>query len=395
MKKKYLSTLALLSLAGMALVSCGDTTPGKTKELEPDTATKAESKQALSTLGKAMKAQVSKEGVSLLATSTKDLAISAVKKTHNAVENTDSEEKFSLVASGLSSDTRYAIEKADVGDAHDKLSFSTSLSGTNVHWDYESGETRSARTRSGVKFNAQFHDDTFYVDPSNASFSSLIVDFADLAGFGDYRTIITSTLSQKYKLSVNDLAELIGTETDVSAWQDEVVSFLSEEKIDEFIVEVDKHLADYASWLSAYSNEDKYTFYGSLSKEELIAFLETTYTPEEEDEKINFTEELAGLTLRSFEFVITFSEVGLEDAKILFDASYSKDGIDAYDVKNLNLGEAGDVPTPSKIGTSSINLDLSGGFALTFGNEIPEVKEDKGYTDIAELIESMMKTFAD
>lgn len=391
MNKNTLKKALLVSLLALPLFGCNDKTPDKTSELQPTTGEVVDKHAAVSTLGKAMKASTSAAAISYNIESTKDFSFSVKENIHNSIENTDSEKSLNIVANTISAD--YRTTTVDDGN-EDQRQSSLELTAGQLHYDTAGANGSVSRNRSNVKFASYIKDETYYIDPTNKELANTAYDLADYVGLGNYRTVISLIMANKYYASKADFEsalEKTGYKDEIESWIDIFTSVSITNEIDEAIVEIDGKVDNW-SWLTTYADANgDYTIYASLNKAEFLAFLDEMDPVEEGEERETYTEALANVNFTSLEFSVTFNESGLKGVGTVFALNGDKKDVDVYEETTLPFPGTDGIDTRKKVGYEDIHYEVSGGFKMTFGAEAPKEPGTSGWTDISEIVDKYLK----
>lgn len=392
--KKSMKAVLILSMVSLPLFAC-EKTQEKTNKLEPTTLEKQDERQGFSDLGKSAKKTFQNSDVFSIALVSDDvLGIDVEGVTHNAIENTDSTKNMNFAVNGISGDFRFARAIADdQGNSAPQMS-SVDVAAQSVHWDYQSGESRSARTRNNIAFSAFVEDETLYFDPSDENLINLVKDIFDMAGFGDYKMLVSTFLGDKYFVTAEGIEEELKPYMDMMGDIENPFDGVTVDydavgtAINRLVVFLDEHYEDYSSWLSVYGNgQGEYVFYASFTTEEVVKFI-LDYADAEHREDL--AANLEGLDVHGLEFALTFDADGFKALKTVFDFRYEMK-TDAYDLDGGMIFTSDEsMGIPEKIGHTQWQIDVDGGFTLTFGDQAPTVPEDlSSYRDLIQMIKDL------
>ncbi len=397
MKKSAYKKILLISLLALPLLSCGNTS-GKTNELKPNDVQVSDKHEAVSSLGKALKASSKNNALSIIAKSNKDLKVVVEETIANSADDSTTERKVQTLASGIEMDLRAKSQKDDAG-GEDKVQSSFGLSIDALIYGEPNDDLdkfkKNGKSRSDLALTAYAKDDVYYIDPTtfdgkvnNGTYNTLN-DLCKFVGL-DYSTVIRLALGKKYSITKENAISLLDKtdiDVDIEGLSEFYKNLIVENKIDEFVAEFDKRIENWA-WLTPYTDKNgNITLYASLNKAELCAFLDEIFPLEQASSESleTYADKLAGLDLTSLELSVAFNESGLQAANTVFAFSYSQNDVPFYENSVIQLPDTNG-NKKSQTGTANIKTKANGGFKFAFGQNAPLEPSSNGWTDISTLL---------
>lgn len=362
---KKINLLLMASTLTLGLFSCGDPDDGRSRELAPTEGQKIETKTGIGKLSKAVETMA--DGTNALSASLSKTSTFSISGTSSSSYNDDPTRNatytYDIAISKPLFDVRgIGLSGNEAKSAKASLFLGGDFKGT-LQKDGVGNENNINALNAALSL--YLNDGTFYVDPTKAK--NIIKQVAVAAsGNSNVGLILEGLLRDKYKVvdAISDVDMPL-----VSS------SFVTE--IDNYLSLFSENAEAYKDFLNLSEKDGNYSFYLTLTKEDLIRILDDSqnkYADKDSSDynPIDFSAEFKDSVVNAFELLITFNESAVLSADFNID---------------MNMIGDSDIATSSEVvGTVESDNHFIGKGKIEFGATSPAKPVDSDFIDGKEAV---------